>query len=58
MCGCLRCVYGGGGDNDMCQKIEVYFQFIPIAAFIVDVGRVTYDRGVSKIKVIFSFTMI
>ena len=47
----------GGGDNDMCQKIEVYFQFILIAAFIVDVGRVTFDKGVSKIKV-FSFTMI
>ena len=42
----------------MCvSTIEVYFQFILIAAFLVDVGRVTFGRGVSKIKV-FSFTMI
>ena len=42
----------------MCvSTIEVYFWFILIAAFIVDVGRVTFGRGVSKIRV-FSFTMI
>ena len=48
----------GGSTNNVCvSKIEVYFQFILIAAFIVDVGRVTFSRGVSKIRV-FSFTMI
>ena len=41
----------------MCvSKIDVYFWFILITAFIVDVGRVTFSRGVSKIRV-FSFTM-
>ena len=39
-----------GGDNDMCLKIEVYFQFILIAAFIVDVGRVTFGRGCPKLR--------
>ena len=35
------------------STIEVYFWFILIAAFIVDVGRVTFGRGVSKIRVFF-----
>ena len=47
-----------GGVTIMCvSKIDVYFQFILIAAFIVDVGRVIFSRGVYKIRV-FPFTMI
>ena len=46
-----------GGDNNVCHEIDVYFWFILNAAFIVDVGRVTFSRGVFKIKV-FPFTMI
>ena len=42
----------------MCHRyLHVYFQFILVAAFIVDVGRVIFSRGVYKIKG-FSFTMI
>ena len=47
----------GGCVNNVCQEIDVYFWFILIAAFIVDVGRVIFSRGVYKIKV-FSLTMI
>ena len=48
----------GGVPLIMCvSKIDVYFWFILIAAFIVDVGRVIFSRGVYKIRV-FSFTMI
>ena len=36
---------------------HVYFQFILVAAFILDVGRVMFGRGVYKIKG-FSCTMI
>ena len=35
----------------------VYFRFILVAAFILDVGRVMFERGVYKIKG-FSCTMI
>ena len=49
MCGrlsVLRSVLRG-----MCHiYFHVYFQFIFVAAFILDVGRVTFGRGVYKIK--------
>ena len=33
------------------STIEVYFQFILIAAFIVDMGRVTFGRGCPKLRI-------
>ena len=52
---CIKeCVEGGVSYIFLCY---VHFQFILVAAFIVDMGRVMFSRGVYKIKG-FSFTMI
>ena len=41
----------GGVLIIMCvSTIEVYFWFILIAAFLVDVGRVTFGRGCPKLR--------
>ena len=52
---CIKECVEGCVSYDVCQEIDVYFQFILIVAFIVDVGRVIFSRGMYKIKGFFIY---